>query len=732
MTLYPELDNDGAIEAATAGDLDLRGGGTGQSAGSFGKLGQAGTVKITLGDYALSDGATWLGGVTMSGGTVSVPDGATVTATGANTIAGGTITGTGTFRIAGPLTWTGGTMGDAGVTEVTVGTTVTHAGTPALNDGRSLVNRGTILMTTQNGYVNDTGTRPVSIANAAGATIRRTATGAGQRDPLPAGGERRDDPRRRRRAGAARRRLGHSGGDFGPGGGTTVGRVRFASGTYALGAGARLLGQVEVQSATLSVATGTVTVSGDANKLLSGAIAGGGTVEVTGALAWTGGDMTGTGVTRVKPGATLVLGGSSSLEGGRTLENQGQIDIDGDRSLFDDFTAPAEQLVNTGTIAKTAGTGFGASLDVPLRNAGVVEAKAGKLRLGAGGPAPDTGTFKGASRADRVVLEGARTLGGAVQLLGTNEIAGDVGVAAGQTLTSGADLLQSDGDVTGDLKITGTLTWDGGGQVAPGTTTVAPGGRIDVAGIDDACGFATLGEGRRLDNQGTLKLTPGADLSTYGETRPLISNPGRIELDAGSTTACGSITGIYGDALVSNTGTIEKIAGSNGGFVGGTLDNDGEVVTSAGDLSLETNSAASQAGSFRSTGAGSTITFEEGVFDLAPTATLAGHTVVGGSSELSIPDGMTLTIPAGDELEQAGGTRRRPRPPPGRGHAGVERRPAGRPGQHGAGARRRRQRSRPTASRICARTARSSTAARSTSPGRSISTRARRCSTRPR
>ena len=106
---------------------------------------------------------------------------------------------------------------------------------------------------------------------------------------------------------------------------------------------------------------------------------------------------------------------------------------------------------------------------------------------------------------------------------------------------------------------------------------------------------------------------------------------------------------------MSNTGTVEKVAGSNGGFIGGTLDNDGEVVSSGGDLSLATNSAASQAGSFRSTGAGSTVTFEDGVFDLAPTATLAGHTIVGGSSELSIPDGMTLTIPAGDTLEQAGG-----------------------------------------------------------------------------
>ncbi len=80
--------------------------------------------------------------------------------------------------------------------------------------------------------------------------------------------------------------------------------------------------------------------------------------------------------------------------------------------------------------------------------------------------------------------------------------------------------------------MTGRLRWDGGGHAAPGTTIVAPGGKILVTGLrGHACGSPSLEAGRRLVNQGLLRVEAG-DLFTDGTPRPTIENAARIELAA--------------------------------------------------------------------------------------------------------------------------------------------------------------------------------------------------------
>ena len=199
------------------------------------------------------------------------------------------------------------------------------------------------------------------------------------------------------------------------------------------------------------------------------------------------------------------------------------------------------------------------------------------------------------------------------------------------------------------------MTWSGGRQVGPGTTTVAPRATLRVDGLTPAgCASVQLADGHRLRNEGLVRFEPGADLYASSPQLPRIDNAATIELDGGAADPCGTQTGVLGDPQVTNTGTIEKVAGASPALVRGALDNDGAVASRAGDLELEGDPGALQSGTFAATGAGSTVTLREGLFGLEPAATIAGHTVVKGFAELAIPAGRILPVPAGDRLDLQG------------------------------------------------------------------------------
>ena len=127
----------------------------------------------------------------------------------------------------------------------------------------------------------------------------------------------------------------------------------------------------------------------------------------------------------------------------------------------------------------------------------MIDGKVGELRIEDGTAEPDTGTFTGTDTANRVVLVGERTFTGAVQLPGTIEIADDLTVRAGDTLTVPGTAIQRAGTLRGNVTVTGRLTWDGGRQAGPGTTTVAAAGRIVVTPVAAfGCGSASIDDGR--------------------------------------------------------------------------------------------------------------------------------------------------------------------------------------------------------------------------------------------
>ena len=118
-----------------------------------GMVGQERTVLPLLADHefhltaytaTLSDGAKFLGSVSLSGGTVQVAQLAILTLSGNNSMSGGTLGGIGTVKFAsGTLTWSGGTMTGAGPSTLAVGATIKQTGAVTIQNSRLLVIAGT-------------------------------------------------------------------------------------------------------------------------------------------------------------------------------------------------------------------------------------------------------------------------------------------------------------------------------------------------------------------------------------------------------------------------------------------------------------------------------------------------------------------------------------------------------------------------------------------------------------
>ena len=640
------VDNDGSVVSDT-GRLVLSNGG-GESTGTFG--GGAGTVELGGGTHALASGAALTGGVELNAGELTVASGA-ATSTGANTISAGTVGGPGGLTIAsGALTWSGGTMRGPGTTTVAAGAKLLNTGFTTLSEGRLLQNAGTFELPTDNRYVSRSGAAP-AIRNTG--TIRRTATGANDTDlrvPVENDGAVVSD------GGQLLLSNGGSNGSSGSFGGG-AGTVRLSGGTWQLDPGAALQTGLTLASTTVTIPSGTVSATG-ASAMSSGTLNGAGTLSVaSGTFTWSGGTMAGAGTTSVASGATLALPGTGSVSLGETraLEVAGLADFkaDGGMGSSGAGATPVLHVAAGGILRKSGGTNW-SYLTVPVRNDGLAEGQAGQLMLTRGAAQPHTGTFRGTAATANVVLSGQdHVLTGAARLDDFAEIAGEVAVRAGDTLTIADDVLQTAGELSGNVTVSGRLTWTGGSHELPGTTTIAGSGRVVLPGCDD---WANLGEGRRMDVNGTLELDGGSTLSGYGdENPPELRNAGRIELDSAGG-ACGGSTGIIGGLLVANlpAGTIEKLGGAGDSYVS-NLDNDGLVLDSAaGDLRLDAYSALTQTGTFRSAGAGA-IAFEYGTFTMASGAVIDGDVAVSGA-DVYLSDGTTLAIPAGDTLTHSSGS----------------------------------------------------------------------------
>ena len=282
----------------------------------------------------------------------------------------------------------------------------------------------------------------------------------------------------------------------------------------------------------------------------------------------------------------------------------------GDRLLSDDLPAPAELLDNRpgATVRKSAGAGPAAGvLGLPLRNDGTVESLAGVLKV-AGRRGDARQRARSAARRARTAscsAPGARSTATPGSRARSRSAASSGPIAGRPRRDAGRPARtwpRTGGDFAGNLRVTGH---DERGPAAGSRARARPRSppALRAALRRPHPGGVRLRAARRrapAPQRGPRALRAGrrpvrrARRSARGST-----TPGRIELDGGAADPCGSQTGILGDPLVTNAGTIEKVAGTSPAVVRGGLDNDGAAASRAGELELEGDPAALQAGDVR-------------------------------------------------------------------------------------------------------------------------------------
>ncbi len=650
------------------------GGGTFQVAATSGIAG-AGDVEFRAGTVTI-DGTYGVTGTTLIDGGTAAFDGDASSASAAISV--GVLTGPGSFTVSNAMTWTGGTMSGPGTT-VALGT-LAISGYEQVLTQRTLRNSGVATFAdTPNGpysyypglffvsggtLVNEPGasfaiTTDCSIYGYVGSPSGGTITNYGVFSKTGGPGTSEvgvaysySSPVVFNQAGAGRvevasGKLVFDGGGTLGGTGTLVAdpntTLGFGGGTFAVTAtsGISGAGKVEFRAGTVTIdgtygVTGTTLIDGgtaafdaaasSASAAISdGTLTGPGTVSITN-LTWTGGTMSGVGVTVVQ--GTLAISGYEQVLTQRTLRNSGvatfadtpngpysyypglffvsggtlvnepgaSFAITTDCSIYGYVGSPSGgTITNYGVFSKTGGPGtsevgvaYSYSSPVVFNQAGAgrVEVASGKLVFDGGGTLGGTGTLvadpnttlgfgggtfavtatSGISGAGKVEFRaGTVTIDGTYGVTGTTLI--DGGTAAFDAAASSASAAISDGTLTGPGTVSITnLTWTGGTMSGVGVTVVQ--GTLAISGYEQVSTQRTL----RNSGVATFADTPNGPYSYYpglffvsGGT--LVNEPGA---SFAITTDC-SIYGYVGSpsgGTITNYGVFSKTGGPGTSEVG--------------------------------------------------------------------------------------------------------------------------------------------------------------------
>jgi autotransporter-associated beta strand protein len=723
LNAQARFDNTGAVQVE-GGQLILAGGGS--SSGSFAIADGAGVT--FAGSYSLQAGASIVSSPTsafsVTGGTLTV---GTDIAASNLTFDGGAITGTGTLTLSGTTTWNRGTMSGAGVTRIVSGSSVSMTGTigsPTV-DGRTVEVAGAAtddapVTVVQNGgalnvvsggslalrgsqvtYVG--GNTPGTLNVLAGGTLTRSGTQYTQTSVYTALNNAGvvDVTQGTLSLQAALNNTGAvnmNGGQLVLGvGGSSTGSFSIADGAgltfaanYSLLPGASI---VSSPSSTLAVTGGTLTLGTDiaASNLTfdGGAIAGTGTLMLSGATTWNRGTMSGAGVTRIVSGTSLSMTGTngSPTVDGRTLElagaatddapvvvvqnggvvsvlSGGSLALRGSQVSYFGGNTPGTLNVLAGATVTRTGTQYAqTSVFVPVNNAGLVSVTQGTLSLQA--VFNNTGVLQvdggqvvlgagGSSSGAFTIADGAGlTFAASYALLPGASIVSSSSSSismTGGTLTLGTDIAASnltlgDGVISGPggLALSGASTWNAGTMAGGGVTRLNAGASLNMTGT---FGSPTL-NGRTLDlagsatddsptlvvqNGGVMSVLSGGSLTVRGSQVSYFggNTPGTLNVLAGGTlTRTG--TNYAQTAVVvpfNNAGAVNVAQGKLAILAGGSASGTFNVSTGA---TLEFDSNYTLGAGAVLTGAG---TYAFGGSP-TPTLTLAGNATVSSALNLA-------------------------------------------------------------------------------------------------
>jgi hypothetical protein len=337
----------------------------------------------------------------------------------------------------------------------------------------------------------------------------------------------------------------------------------------------------------------------------TGTVAGLGPLYVNASLDWSGGAMTGIGVTDIAAGAVLNIDGPD-VKGlaGWGLDNAGQIcwsggDIDAtgaglsnqagallnmqaDVSWLDPSRTSAWN--NSGTIRKSGGTGT-SEVDAAINDNGFVSVEAANVEFdGGGGLGGNIQVQQGVSLTLGAgvfnLLPGFTIAGNGVLVQGRLD-GEDVGLVVGSNVTiPNFRMMRGTLMGAGNL-VVNRMDWIGGNMADSGTTTVQSGGVMNVSNQDDISQGA-----RTLVNQGTINWS-GAD-GTAWQFENLIDNEGTFNISLGANDIAFLSGVMSGTFTNSRTGVLRQTSGLGSRLGALRFENAGLVAVNVGALSFQT------------------------------------------------------------------------------------------------------------------------------------------------
>lgn len=587
------FDNRGTVRVE-AGALEFSGGGEGSGVFSL----WAGSTLRFDGDFSINSEAsfTGTGGVEFVAGTQTFNTDLSL-GTRAITLDGATMTGAGDLTQSGPMTWSKGTLSGTGTTTIQSSGTLDITGTVSL--ARSLFNSGTITWTS--GVVQFNGG---TLTNYSNGTILAQAGDASKIDDV-SGTNSLVNNGTFERDGTGTTTVYVPFSNFGPVN-ITAGALDFKAfsggGTLTVDSGAtlRLSGTNSISSTCTITGGGTVTIPGGTQTIDNQTTVSVGTLEQTGGtidgtanlliaspMTWSGGDMIGTGTTRIEPSGSLTV--SDAVDLSRQLDNlstvtwtAGNIDLlDGtinnlSGATFVDATAADYKIKDLGGINSVTNDGTflhsgagNTEIKVPFDNSGTVSVTAGSLKLAGGGRS--TGLFDVAGGAS-LIVSASHTFATGTTFTGAGsvEISGGTFTLDAHTSFEDVSLSLAGATITGDadMVIEGPVSWTGGAFEGAGATIVESGGELTIAGS------GTLR--RPLQNKGHTLWTSGGILFEDAT----FTNTGTFDDQAVDVSKFGNLGGTN---LFLNQGTYTR-NGTGESEIAVPLTTSGWVYVTAGTL----------------------------------------------------------------------------------------------------------------------------------------------------
>ncbi len=376
--------------------------------------------------------------------------------------------------------------------------------------------------------------------------------------------------------------------------------------------------------------------------------------------------LTGQVTAQARNGVALVVdaGGALTLAGGASLTAQGQASVGGSGQGLLTLMGGALALTGPSTsnalVIGAAGGSGGTVLNLEqIEAAGTVvvgEAGAGTLELlGVAATAADGGADMGQSAGAQGIAtidggewatsgqltvgdagNGSLLIGGTVNGITGQVTAFDMTIGAqaggqGSVTLDGGDLLVADADAASSALTvgaggTGSLTIADGGNVTVGVAqgTIANNtGTLEVGGTAGGSGLVRIGgDGALLvDGNATIGGAAGAGAVTVGQSADdtalfatagtlAIDGTGQIALGGANASVRANVLDLAPGALLSGAGTLSGDGGGNDTMMLASIENDGSIAASGGNLLLYGDVAGTGA---LSVATGATITLQAAV-----------------------------------------------------------------------------------------------------------------------